>query len=214
MPDGTYYYSLFASVTSLVEANMPDGTYYYSLFASDAEGNDSTAGTASVTVNTYVAPTTPMVSGGGGGSFFLLPSTFNTIPFSFPGSNEPTKNVPLLTPLASSLNLNPIITSIPLPVSPAAPSTAASVFKRILRPGDRGNDVKALQIFLNTHGFIVAKNGQGSTGHESIFYGPATAKAVKKFQEAHAEEILKPQNLEKGTGVFGVKMRDLINTIQ
>ncbi len=84
-------------------------------------------------------------------------------------------------------------------------------FLRSLRQGDRGNDVRALQIYLNRQGFLVAKSGPGSLGQETTFFGSATARAVSTFQEAHAKEILQPYALSKGTGIFGVLMRALIN---
>jgi hypothetical protein len=98
--------------------------------------------------------------------------------------------------------------------SGAQGTNVAPIFTRVLRQGDRGADVKALQLFLNTHGFIVAKKGEGSRGHETTFFGPATVKALKKFQEAQKDAILKPYNLEKGSGVFGAKTMAYINAIR
>lgn len=46
-------------------------------------------------------------------------------------------------------------------------------------------DVRVLQQFLNTHGFIVATSGSGSIGSETTYFGPATEAAVIKFQLAH-----------------------------
>jgi peptidoglycan hydrolase-like protein with peptidoglycan-binding domain len=86
------------------------------------------------------------------------------------------------------------------------------VFKRTLKIGSIGADVRALQQFLNVRGFTVAKKGAGSPGFESIYFGPATAKALAQFQEAHAESILKPFNLKKGTGIFGDMTRRLVNS--
>jgi peptidoglycan hydrolase-like protein with peptidoglycan-binding domain len=45
-----------------------------------------------------------------------------------------------------------------------------------------GEDVRILQKILNSLGFIVAKSGAGSPGHESVFFGPATNKALKALQ--------------------------------
>lgn len=98
--------------------------------------------------------------------------------------------------------------------APVTKAKATPTFARILQQGDRGADVKALQVFLNTRGFIVVKNGPGSPGNETPFFGPATTKAVKKFQEANKNVILKPYNLEKGTGIFGAKMREFINSMK
>ena len=65
-----------------------------------------------------------------------------------------------------------------------APGTGTTtyVFTRSLTLGSTGSDVKNLQIFLNTHGFAVALAGAGSAGNETMYFGPATQKAVAMFQ--------------------------------
>ncbi len=82
------------------------------------------------------------------------------------------------------------------PVSPA-------IFSRTLKLGSKGNDVLALQRFLNTHGFVIAKTGQGAPGKETDTFGTLTQKALIKFQEAYRKQILVPAGLTKGTGVAG-----------
>jgi peptidoglycan hydrolase-like protein with peptidoglycan-binding domain len=84
-------------------------------------------------------------------------------------------------------------------------------FTRTLKLGSTGSDVTALQVFLNTHGFIVATSGNGSPGHESTYYGPATAAAVSRFQMAHALQILTPNGLTQGTGNFGPATMKAVN---
>jgi peptidoglycan hydrolase-like protein with peptidoglycan-binding domain len=66
-----------------------------------------------------------------------------------------------------------------------------------------GADVKRLQVFLNAQGFIVAKKGAGSPGHETTYFGPATKAALMKFQMAHKAQILDPQGLNAPSGFFG-----------
>ena len=56
------------------------------------------------------------------------------------------------------------------------------LFKNNLKLGSYGPDVKALQVFLNTHGFVVAKSGVGSLGHETNQFGQATMRALINFQ--------------------------------
>lgn len=89
-------------------------------------------------------------------------------------------------------------------------SVQENVFQRQLQIGSNGSDVKALQQFLNTHGFTVAKTGVGSPGHETTFYGALTAAAVTRFQEANANIILTPNRFKKGTGIFGSASRQLV----
>lgn len=99
-------------------------------------------------------------------------------------------------------------------------STTASVssstvipFTRNLRPGDQHPDVKRLQEFMNTHGYILAITGNGSPGKETDMFGPALKRALTHFQEANTETLLKPLNLKKGTGFFSTGTRDLVNRI-
>lgn len=91
--------------------------------------------------------------------------------------------------------------------------SAGSIFKRNLKLGSRGADVKALQQFLNSHGFVISKSGVGRPGHETTIYGKSTAAAVIKFQEANAATILAPNNLKKGTGTFGIATRQAVMAI-
>jgi peptidoglycan hydrolase-like protein with peptidoglycan-binding domain len=58
----------------------------------------------------------------------------------------------------------------------AAPASAqAALGDRTLRAGDRGGEVRSLQVLLVRAGFSTAKDG---------IYGPGTVKAVKHFQRA------------------------------
>ncbi len=86
-------------------------------------------------------------------------------------------------------------------------------FARTLQTGMSGEDVRQLQIFLNVHGFAVAKTGNGSRGHEVKTFGAATRATLTKFQEAHAQEILAPQGLSKGTGRLGATTMKVINAL-
>lgn len=82
-------------------------------------------------------------------------------------------------------------------------------FTRSLYLGDRGQDVLALQQFLNQDARTqVASSGAGSPGNETIFFGPATADAVQRFQELYRTEILEPVGLTAGTGFFGLSTRE------
>jgi len=48
------------------------------------------------------------------------------------------------------------------------------------------NEVKELQKFLNTHGYILSTTGAGSLGFETNFFGSKTKAAVVKFQVANS----------------------------
>ncbi len=97
-------------------------------------------------------------------------------------------------------------TSLPSVVVSAV-SQLSSTFPRLLMRGQTGEDVKALQVFLNTHNFILAATGNGSPSNETTFFGPRTERALIKFQEFYAKQILAPLGITKGTGVFGEETR-------
>lgn len=84
----------------------------------------------------------------------------------------------------------------------AATSTASFSFTRDLEFGMKGEDVRALQVFLNSNGFPVAQSGDGSKGLETNYFGPATRAAVSALQKAH--------NIAPTAGYFGPKTRAVV----
>jgi peptidoglycan hydrolase-like protein with peptidoglycan-binding domain len=76
-------------------------------------------------------------------------------------------------------------------------------FSKSLKLGDRDLQVHMLQAFLNTHGFVVATSGPGSSGNETDLYGSLTKNAVARFQVAYEAEILTPVGLTSPSGIFG-----------
>jgi hypothetical protein len=83
-------------------------------------------------------------------------------------------------------------------------------FTKDLKLGSVDMQVKYLQQYLNSHGFPVAQTGAGSPGKETTKFGYATKAALIKFQEAHADQILRPW-FTHGTGIFGPMTRGYIN---
>lgn len=55
-------------------------------------------------------------------------------------------------------------------------------FKRNLAVNATGDDVQALQVWLNAHGYAVASSGPGSLGNETKTFGGLTKSALAKFQ--------------------------------
>lgn len=88
------------------------------------------------------------------------------------------------------------------------------MFPRALRLGMSGEDVRALQIMLNSDTETrIAEVGAGSPGNETNYFGAATKRAVAKFQEKYREEVLTPVGLTVGTGFVGEKTRVKMNSI-
>ncbi len=76
-------------------------------------------------------------------------------------------------------------------------------FTRDLTLASQGEDVKKLQEFLNTHGFILATTGNGSPGKETGYFGNLTQNALIKYQLAN--------NITPSVGYFGIITRNLVN---
>lgn len=85
----------------------------------------------------------------------------------------------------------------------AAFPTPGASFTRNLQVGMTGNDVKALQVWLNTNGYQVASSGPGSPGNETSRFGAATRAALIKFQKA--------KGIFPAVGYFGAKTRAAVN---
>ncbi len=85
---------------------------------------------------------------------------------------------------------------------PAASGSTSTIFTRDLEMGAVGDDVKALQIYLNTHGFIIVESGPGSPGNETTKFGAYTQAALIKFQIANG--------ITPAAGYFGPKTRAVI----
>jgi len=81
-------------------------------------------------------------------------------------------------------------------------SDYSQVFSRNLDIHTKGEDVRSLQVFLNTHGFQIAKSGDGSSGHETDLLGTLTMKALARFQKVN--------NISPANGFFGPKTRAYI----
>ena len=108
----------------------------------------------------------------------------------------------------------PAIPAVP-GISPAIPAFSALIhaspraaFNRRLIAGSVGSDVKNLQQFLNSNGFVVATIGAGSPGKETTTFGPATARALIRYQIARG--IIQTAT-DDGAGEFGPKTRNAVN---
>lgn len=92
---------------------------------------------------------------------------------------------------------------------------ANSDFARSLKLGMRGDDVRNLQKLLNSDPFTrIAERGAGAPGNETDYFGPATKRALVKFQEKYRDETLTPAGLTHGSGFFGENTRKKANALQ
>ncbi len=98
----------------------------------------------------------------------------------------------MLNPGASA-NTNPLTTN----------NSQCYQFSKNLSFGDSGNDVFALSYALKQGGFL---------SQTTSTFDTTVMTAVKRFQEAHATEILSVLGLTQGTGVVGEKTRAYINS--
>lgn len=99
-------------------------------------------------------------------------------------------------------------------VAPLSVFAVPDMFPRALRFGMSGEDVRALQVLLNTDSATrIAGVGAGSPGNETNYFGLATKRAVAKFQEKYRDEVLTPVGLTMGTGFMGEKTRLKMNSI-
>lgn len=80
-------------------------------------------------------------------------------------------------------------------------------FKRNLKMGDKGEDVKKLQECLSSFEEIYPSK------EISGFFGLETKRAVILFQEKFKDEILTPFGLEKGNGEVKEKTREKLNQV-
>ena len=78
-------------------------------------------------------------------------------------------------------------------------SAAVHAFKANLTLGSLGSEVKALQEFLNSHGYTIATSGAGSAGNETTKFGALTKAALIKYQKA--------KGITPAVGYFGPKTR-------
>jgi phosphodiesterase/alkaline phosphatase D-like protein len=89
----------------------------------------------------------------------------------------------------------------PAPVTAPTAATQGATFSENLTLGNVNPEVKALQIYLNAHGYTLASTGPGSPGNETDKFGLLTKTALVRFQKAHGIPA---------TGFFGPMTRGYI----
>jgi hypothetical protein len=96
------------------------------------------------------------------------------------------------------------IASIAIPLTTSlSDQPAHSFFLHNLKQGRNNEDIRNLQKFLNTHGYIVSTTGPGSMGNETNYFRAKTKQALIKFQIAN--------HIFPAAGYFGYITRGVIN---
>ena len=113
---------------------------------------------------------------------------------------------PLSSPVISQTPTPPASGIISLPPPPPVSPVAKSVFKIYLRRGSRGAEVSALQEFLKKDPVIYPE--ELVTG----FFGPATERAVQRFQKKHGL-VSSGSPATTGYGAVGPKTRTKLNSL-
>ncbi len=135
----------------------------------------------------------PVVSSGGGGGGTYIAPVITT------GANTTSELQSQITSLLGT------VASLQSQLGGASISSGGSTsFTKSLTLGSRGTDVSRLQKVLNSDSETkVSVSGAGSPGKETTLFGPATKKAIQKFQVKYG--IASPGGV--GYGVFGPKTR-------
>jgi len=124
-------------------------------------------------------------------------------PYVSPYVNSSPMSVP---PSLPSVNLSPmpVAPAVTAPKIPKLKSTIANTTFGTVKFGTYGSDNLLMQKVFNEDSYTkIASSGPGSPGLETTYYGVLTRRAVIKFQEKYASEVLIPLGLTKGTGYVG-----------
>jgi uncharacterized repeat protein (TIGR02059 family) len=225
--------SALASTNTITLGTLAEGTYSdCTIIVTDVAGNASNTLTLTSFTISSSAPapepeTSPSISGSSPSRTQTITNTNDNTPklpacgqgesfnrnTGLPCSNN-TPVIPgcsagfsfsILTGQACSTQTN--ITPTTTPTTPTTPNTPSTYkfLKDIPFGTQRSEDVRQLQIFLNSHNSLIALTGAGSPGKETSYFGPATRTALIKFQKANG--------ITPSVGYFGPKTRNFINSL-
>ena len=125
---------------------------------------------------------------------------------SYTPQSPPPAPVPTSPPVTTTVNTTSPTPTIPVASTPtpnASSIITATTFETV-KFGTYGSDNLLMQKVFNEDSYTkIASSGPGSPGLETTYYGVLTRRAVIKFQEKYASEVLIPLGLTKGTGYVG-----------
>ena len=116
-------------------------------------------------------------------------------------------SLPQVSTQPTSSNLAQPTSSNIVNVSPSAQNDSNATVTVLARYGQRLDMIKDLQIFLNNHGYIVAKTGHGSPGRETNYFGPRTLLALRGYKASNLQGYIPA----KDRNVLDSYVWDLIN---
>jgi hypothetical protein len=188
MPYGTAVIALIPTITQTGSSISPASGVAQS-FASPATYTVTAANASTqpytVTITIAAAPTpTPVVSTSHSGGTSVSSQIQNLIAM---GNTQMAEKLKQQYPSLYPAEIKPVVNNankIPASIE-MTEKTTISFLTRSWSFGQRENEVKQLQQFLNTHGFSVAQSGPGSKGKETTMFVYATKAAVIRFQKAN-----------------------------
>ncbi len=167
-------------------------TYHYQATVTNQINGISGAGNgADATFTTSPCASTTAGNISGGSLWFCTDPSATNYQGSFQGVKVTSGCTYASTP-------TPVINA-PSVANQAPVATPSPLFTMTLTLGSENPQVKALQHYLNTHGFPVAKTGIGSLHHENDVFGSATKAAVIAFQKSKhivANGVVGPQTIK------------------
>lgn len=186
-----------AATTTYQDSGLLSGTAYtYTIKAYDAVHNNSNASDA-LTVST-TSPITGNSGGGGGGSSWIIITP--VIPLDTKNTTTtPTVTTPVVETSTVITQTTPTVTT---------ETKKNFVFTQTLKQGSKGDEVKELQKYLNSKGFVITLTGPGSPGNETNLFSASTKSAVTRFQKVLK---IKYDKKIKADGVVGPQLRKYLN---
>lgn len=193
---GSYVVTLTSSKCSLESSGSSGGS------SGSSSGGGSTSATSVVSpppivATTTVATTTPVV--------VVTSTQLVSIPTAISAQQQ------LLNALISQLKAllqQAVGLGITLPAGTEAYLSSVGKLSETgknLSVGSIGEEVKLLQQFLNSKGFMVAESGPGSLGNETTKFGALTKKALAKYQAS--------VGISPASGLFGPITRAYLKSI-
>ena len=136
---------------------------------------------------------------------YTLDTTTSTTTYTTTTTTPPTYSTTIITPaLRRTIDTGGIL--IRGDGAPGGPSKTISCSTQITRDltiGSRGEDVRALQMFLNSTGYLLAASGPGSPGSETTYFGQVTRQALIAYQWDNA--------ISPADGYFNKRTRDSVH---